>query len=76
MFAIDIEFKNGNKLEGLVWGWHPETGYVEVLDESSGNIKKHKLSDVHRGTIYSDRVRNLSRAEDLLEKARSEGFGE
>ena len=76
MFAIDIEFKNGNKLEGLVWGWHPENGYVEVLDETNGNIKKYKLAEVYRGTIYSDRVRNLSRADDLLEKARQEGFCE
>lgn len=75
MFAIDIEFKSGKKLEGIIWGWHPENGYVEVLDESNGNIKKYNLTDVSRGTFYSDRDRKLSRADDLLEKARLEGFG-
>jgi len=74
MYAIDIEFKNGKKLEGLVWKWFPEKGFFEALDESNGNISKYRFSEVKSGIFYSDRIRKLSKQEDFLEKAIANGF--
>lgn len=74
MYAIDVEFKNGNKLEGLVWKWFPEKGYFEALDESNGNINKYCFGEVKGGIFYSDRNRKFSKQEDFLEKAREDGL--
>jgi hypothetical protein len=75
MFAIDIEFKDGTRFEGLIYTWRPEKGWVEVMDETAGERNTVWLSEVRSGSVYSDRIRKNARAEDLLEKAKREGYG-
>jgi hypothetical protein len=74
MFAIDIEFTDGSTFEGLMWSWSPESGWVEVLDETNGERTKLWLSEIKTGLLYSDRIRKNAKTEDLIEKARQEGF--
>jgi hypothetical protein len=74
MYAIDVEFKGGKKLEGLVWRWFPEKGYFEALDESNGKINKYRFSDVKSGIFYTDRIRKFAKQEDLLDRAREHGY--
>lgn len=74
MFAIDVEFKNGNILNGLVWTWHPEKGTFEALDESTGKVKKYKFKDVKSGKFYNDHIRQTALVEDFLTKARDDGL--
>jgi fibronectin type 3 domain-containing protein len=74
MFAIDVSFKDGSKIEGLIWDWSPKEGSFKVLDESNGKIKECSLSTVKNGIFYSDRIRKKAKQEELLEKARKEGF--
>ena len=74
MYAVDITFKNGSKLEGLIWRWTPKKGVFEALNESNGNIKSYKLQDVKEGKWYSDRVRKYSECSDFIERAVADGW--
>jgi hypothetical protein len=74
MYAIDVIFKNGSKLEGLIWSWEPEHGWFKALDESNGKIKTYQLKDVKEGKFYEDRIRKTSKSYDFLEKAAEDGY--
>lgn len=74
MYAVDVFLKNGSKLEGLLWGWRFEADAFDVLDEHDGRIKRIQLNDIKGGKFYSDRVRELSSSESLLERAVKEGW--
>jgi virulence-associated protein VapD len=74
MYAVDLILKNGTKIEGLIWHWAPKEGICEVMDETTGKIKKHQFKNIQEGVFYSDRVRHISQTQDLLEKAITEGW--
>ncbi len=74
MYAVDIVFNNGKKLEALMWRWVPAEGWFEALNEKNGVVKKYSLKDVQSGLFYSDRIREKATSEDLLEKAQRDGF--
>lgn len=75
MYAIDLLFKNGNRLEGLIWSWKPEQGWFQALDERDGQVRKYLIKDVQDGKIYEDRVRIQAQAQSFLERAKNEGYG-
>lgn len=76
MYAIDVVFKDGHKLEGLVWSWEPQLGWFKALDESNGKIKRFQFKDVQEGKFYNDRIRRCSSTKvyDFLEKAEEGGY--
>jgi len=76
MYAIDVVFKNGHKLEGLVWAWEPELGCFTALDESNGKIKIFQFKDVQEGKFYDDHIRRCpsTKVSDFLEKAIEDGY--
>lgn len=74
MQAIDLLFKNGHRLEGLIWTWEPSGGWFEALDEKDGKIRKYWIKDVQDGKIYADRIRIQAQAQSFLELAKSEGY--
>ena len=74
MYAIDIELQTGKKLEGLIFNWAPEEGFVEILNEKTGDRQIIEFDDVKTGVWYSDRVRKIAKSEDLLNKAITEGY--
>ena len=74
MFAIDFVLKSGKKIEGLIWRWNPTSGSMEVMDETNDKISKYNLTDVSEGLVYSDRIRKISKTEDIFEKAKADGW--
>lgn len=76
MYAIDVVFKNGQKLEGLVWSWEPQQGWFKALDESNGKIKKFQMKDVQEGKFYDDHIRKSPSVKicDFMEKAQEDGY--
>ncbi len=76
MYAIDVIFKNGHKLEGLIWTWKPEEGWFKALDETNGKIKEYQFEDVQEGRFYDDHIRKTARVCDFIEKAKEDGFQE
>ena len=76
MYAVDLFFKNGKKLEGLIWTWKPEKGWFEALDERDGKVRKYRIKDVLDGKIYADRIRIQAQAQSFLERAVAEGYGD
>lgn len=74
MYAIDVVFKNGSKLEGLIWTWRPQEGWFKALDESNGKVKKYHLKDIEEGKFFDDHIRKSAKVCDFLEKAVEDGF--
>jgi len=75
MMALTITFKNGKSMNGLLWSWRPEEGWFEALNEKNGKIKSYKLKDIKNGVLYQTRDRrDLHGAEQLLDKARADGW--
>lgn len=74
MYAVDLVFSNGKKVEGLLWTCPSAEGEFKYLDEHSGDIKTAKINNVQSGLWYSDRIRHLAKSEDFMEKARAEGW--
>ena len=74
MYAIDLLFKNGKRLEGLIWSWKPEQGWFQALDERDGQVRQYLIKDVQDGKIYADRVRVQAQAQSFLERAADEGY--
>jgi hypothetical protein len=76
MLAITVKFTNGKQMDGLLWTWRPELGWIEVMSEKDGRVRKLTLDNVAGGTIYSTRVRQDDDPgmQDLMERAVSEGW--
>lgn len=74
MYAVDIVFKNGSELKGLIWTWPPKKGEFKALDESNGKIKDFNMRDVREGRWYEDHIRKTSQSSDFIEKAVESGW--
>ena len=74
MMALTLMFNNGRQMSGLLWTWRPEEGWLEALNEKTGQIKRYKLKDIKGGTLWQTRDRRSNSGENILEKAIAEGF--
>ena len=74
MHDVVIELKDGRKLIGPIWTWHPKEGYLE-LDIDHWSEGKVYFRDI-KTAVQCDVMVNITSIEDidLLVRAKNEGW--